>query len=176
MNVKRLLWASVLALALALPLALTAAAPTSAHASTAGFHAAISMSCNNPSVGQNLGSFQGSAQFNSDGTGSAQLTVSGHLRGGGPADGAQSLASSVANLNGQPGWFVGPNGDIWVTNATDTFTGRNGGPPVTMFDPFPPYPSDTGIPAAPGHYNTTQLLGLTLPGVSFQIQVTQLPG
>jgi hypothetical protein len=176
MKVKRLLWASVLALAPALPLALTAAAPTSAHASTAEFHAAISMSCNNPSACQNLGSFQGSAQFNSDGTGSAQLTVSGHLRGGGPADGAQHIANSVANLNGQPGWFVGPNGDIWVTNATDTFTGRNGGPPVTMFDPFPPYPSDTGIPAAPGHYNTTQLLGLTLPGVSFQIQVTQLPG
>ena len=176
MKVKRLLWASVLALAPALTLALTAAAPTTAHASTAGFHATISMSCNNPSVCQNLGAFQGSAQFNADGTGSAQLTVSGHFQGGGPADGAQHLASSVANLNGQPGWFVGPNGDIWVTNSTDTFTGRSGGPPVTIFDPFPPYPSDTGIPAATGHYNTTQLLGLTLPGVSFQIQVTQLPG
>jgi hypothetical protein len=179
MKVKRLLWASVLALAPALPLTLTAAAPTSAHASTAGFQATISLNCNNPSFcgSDGLGGLWGSAQFNSDGTGSAQLTGCSHLQGGGPADGAQSFANSVANLNGQPGWFVGPNGDIWVTNSTDTFTGRSGGPPVTMFDPFPPYPSDTGIPAAPGHYNTTQLFGFTTPpGVSFQIQVTQLPG
>ena len=178
MNVRRLLSASVLLLALASPLAMAAAVPTSAYASGAVFKAAVSMNCDNPSFcgSQGLGGFWGSAQFNSDGTGSAQLTVSGHLQGGGPADGAQHLASFVANLNGQPGWFVGPNGDIWVTNSTDTFTGRSGGPPVTIFDPFPPYPSDTGIPAAPGHYNTTQLLGLTLPGVSFQIQVTQVPG
>jgi hypothetical protein len=99
------------------------------------------------------------------------------LQGGGPAAGAQHFAVDVADLGGQPGWFAGPNGDIWVTNATETFTGRSGGPPVTVFDGFPPYPSDTGIPAAPGHYNTTQLFGFTTPpGVSFQIQVTQLPG
>lgn len=179
MKVKRLLWASVLALAPALPLALTAAASTSAHASTAGFHAAISMNCNNPSFcgSGGLGGFWGSAQFNSDGTASAQLIGCSHLQGGGPAAGAQHFANTVADLNGQPGWFVGTNGDIWVTNSTDTFTGRSGGPPVTMFDPFPPYPSDTGIPAAPGHYNTADLLGFTPPpGVSFQIQVTQLPG
>lgn len=178
MKAKRLLWASVLALAPALPLAQTAAS-ASAHASTAGFHATISLNCNNPSFcgSDGLGGFWGSAQFNSDGTGSAQLTGCDHLQGGGPAAGAQHLLNSVADLNGQPGWFVGPNGDIWVTNSTDTFTGTSGGPPVTVFDPFPPYPSDTLIPAAPGHYDSTQLLGFTPPpGVSFQIQVTQLPG
>jgi hypothetical protein len=179
MKVKRLLWASVLALASAFPLALDAAAPTSAYASGTVFHAAVSMSCDNPSFcgSQNLGGFWGSAQFNSDGTGSAQLIGCSHLQGGGPAAGAQHFSADVADLNGQPGWFVGPNGDIWVTNTTETFTGRSGGPPVTAFDAFPPYPSDTGFPAAPGHYNTTELLGFTPPpGVSFQIQVTQLGG
>ncbi len=178
-KVKRLLSASAVLLASALPLALATAAATSAYASGAEIHAAISLNCNNPSFcgSDGLGGFWGSAQFNSDGTGSAQLIGCSHLQGGGPAAGAQDFANTVADLNGQPGWFVGPNGDIWVTNSTDTFTGRSGGPPVTAFDPFPPYPSDTGIPAAPGHYNSTELFGFTPPpGVSFQIQVTQLPG
>lgn len=43
------------------------------------------------------------------------------------------------------GWFAGPNGDFWITNETDTFTGRNGGPPVTLSDPFPPY-DQTPVP------------------------------
>ncbi len=179
MKVKRLLSATVLALASALPLALAAAAPTSAYASGTAFHGSITLHCDNPSFcgSQNLGGFSGTVQFNSDGTASGQLTGVSHLQGSGPAAGAQHEQDAVADLNGQPGWFVGPNGDIMVTNATDTFTGRSGGPPVTVFDPFPPYPGDTGIPAAPGHYNTTQLFGFTPPpGVSFQIQVTQLPG
>src|SRR5215469_9334580 len=179
MNVKRLLWASVLALASAFPLALAAAVPTSAYASGTVFHAAVSMNCDNPSFcgSQDLGGFWGSAQFNSDGTGSAQLIGCSHLQGGGLAAGAQHFSADVADLNGQPGWFVGSNGDIWVTNTTETFTGRSGGPPVIVFDGFPPYPSDTGFPAAPGHYNTTELFGFTPPpGVSFQIQVTRLPG
>ena len=179
MTVKRLRLAGMLLLALASPLALAAAGPTSAYAGGAAFHASVSMNCNNPSFcgSEGLGGFWGSAQFNSDGTGSAQLIGASHLQGGGPAAGAQHFSATVADLNGQPGWFVGPNGDIWVTNTTETFTGRSGGPPVTVFDGFPPYPSDTGFPAAPGHYNTTELLGFTPPpGVSFQIQVTQLPG
>jgi hypothetical protein len=179
MNVSRLLSVSVLLLALTYPLAMAAAAPASASASGAVFHVGFSMNCDNPSFcgSQNLGGMWGSAQFNSDGTGSAQLIGASHLEGGGPASGAQHFSAAVADLNGQPGWFVGPNGDIWVTNTTETFTGRSGGPPVTVFDGFPPYPSDTGLPAAPGHYNTTELLGFTPPpGVSFQIQVTQLPG
>ena len=178
MKVKRLLWASAVLLASAVPLALIAAAPTSAHASGVELHATFSLVCNNPSFcgSDGLSGFWGSAQFNSDGTGSAQLIGCSPICGV-PAAGAQHFASTVADLNGQSGWFVGPNGDIWVTNSTDTFTGRSGGPPVTIFDPFPPYPSDTGIPAAPGHYNTAALFGFAPPpGVSFQIQVTQLPG
>jgi hypothetical protein len=39
-----------------------------------------------------------------------------------------------------------------------------------------PGPQDTGIPAAPGHYNTSELLGFKPPpGVAFQIQVVEIP-
>src|SRR5262249_41930189 len=73
------------------------------------------------------------------------------------------------------GWYIGQNGDFFITNETDTFTGH-GGPPVTVFDALPPYPHDLGIPAAPGHYDTTRLFGFTPPpAVTFHIQVTQLP-
>jgi hypothetical protein len=45
-----------------------------------------------------------------------------------------------------------------------------------VVNPFPPYPEDTGIPAAPGHYNTSSFLGFSPPpGVAFQVQVVKLP-
>ena len=47
---------------------------------------------------------------------------------------------------------------------------------VTMVDPEPPYPSDTGIPAMAGHFSTDDVLGFHAPGVSFQVQVVQIPG
>jgi hypothetical protein len=179
MKSKRLLWAIALLLSPAFPLALVAGAPASASAGGAGFHVVESLGCNNPSFcgSLQLSSFRGTAQLNSDGTASGQLTAAGLVQGSGPGAGAQHFAVDVADLGGQPGWFVGPNGDFFITNETDTFTGRSVGPPLTVFDTFPPYPHDLGIPAAPGHYNTTELFGFTPPpGVTFQIQVTQLPG
>ena len=179
MKGKRLPRAIGLLLSPALPLALALGTPASAYASGIEFHVVESLACNNPSFcgSLNLSGFHGSAQFNSDGTASGQLTALGLLQGGGPGAGAQHFAIDIADLNEQPGWFTGPDGDIFITNETDTFTGRSGGPPVTVFDAFPPYPHDLGIPAAPGHYNTTELFGFTPPaGVTFQIQVTQLPG
>jgi len=177
MKAKRLLSATVLLAASALPLGLTAAAAGSASASTGGFHVSASIACNNPSsCDLPLGVLTISGPFNADGTASAQTTGTSHLQGGGPADGAQHTTISVANLNGQRGWFIGSDGNFWITNETDTFTGR-GGPPVTVFDPFPPYPSDTGIPATPGHYTSTQVFGSpSSPGMHFIIQVTQVPG
>ena len=56
---------------------------------------------------------------------------------------------------------------FWIRHETVRYVGH--GTPVTIVDPDGPasYPSDTGIPATPGHYNTTQLLGFTPPpGVS----------
>ena len=34
---------------------------------------------------------------------------------------------------------------------------------------------DTGIPADPGHYGTSDLFGFSAPGVAFQIQVAFRP-
>jgi hypothetical protein len=178
MKCKRLLRATVLLLSPALPLALLAGASANASASGTEFHVVETLSCNDPTFCGNLNliDFHGEAQFNADGSGSGQLTVGTIVQVSGPAAGAQHFAIDIAELNGQPGWYIGQNGDLFITNETDTFTGH-GGPPVTVFDAFPPYPHDLGIPAAPGHYNTTRLFGLTPPpGVTFQIQVTQLPG
>jgi hypothetical protein len=148
------------------------AAPTAgAYTSKAQYQIGFSENCDNPSFcgSQNLGGFWGWAQFNFDGTADAQLTGCSHLQGGGPAKGAQHFSADV------PGWFIGSNGDFFITGEADTFTGRNGGPPVTVTNPFPPYPSDTGIPSAPGHYSAFKLFGFTPPpGVSIQIQVVKL--
>ena len=34
---------------------------------------------------------------------------------------------------------------------------------------------DTGIPATPGHYDTSEILGFSAPGISFQLQVAFRP-
>ena len=110
-----------------------------------------------------LGGFWGWAVFNSDGTADAELTGCGHLQGGG-GGGAGHFHADV------PHWYIS-GGDFWVVDETDTCVGH--GQPVSVFTPGA---QDTGIPAAPGHYNTTQLLGFSPPpGVSFNVQVTKIP-
>lgn len=178
MKDKRLLRSTVLLLPLALPFALLAGASANASASGTEFHVVETLSCNDPTLCGNLNliDFHGEAQFNADGSGSGQLTVGTVVEGSGSAARAQHFAIGIAGLNGQPGWYIGQNGDFFITNETDTFAGH-GGPPVTVSDAFPPYPHDLGIPAAPGHYDTTELFGFTTPpGVTFQIQVTRIPG
>jgi hypothetical protein len=151
-----------------------AAAPASAgYGPLAVYQVAFSFNCNNPSFcgSGGLGGFWGWAVFNSDGTADAELTGCGHLQGGpgGGGGGAGHMSSDAT------GWFVGDNGDFWISHEEITFTGH--GPPVTLSDPQGPYPSDTGIPATPGHYRTSDLLGFQPPpGVSFNVQVTRIPG
>jgi hypothetical protein len=135
------------------------------------YQVAISQNCNNPDFcGPELGGFWGWAVFNSDGTADAELTGCGHLQGG-PGGGGGGAGHMSIDATG---WFIGDNGNFWISHETVTFTGH--GPPVTLEDPDGPYPSDTGIPAAPGHYRTSDLLGFQPPpGVSFQIQVVKIP-
>jgi hypothetical protein len=161
------------ALAVAITCVCVSAAPAgAAYGPLAVYQVAFSFNCNNPSFcGPELGGFWGWAVFNSDGTSDAQLTGCGHLQGG-PGGGGGGASHFSAHATG---WFIGGNGDFFISHEVDTFVGH--GPPVTLTDPEPPYPADTGIPAAPGHYNTTQLLGFSPPpGVSFSIQVTKIPG
>ena len=155
---------------------LLTSAPAQAYGPKAQWQIGLSANCNNPLVcGQDaLGGFWGWAEFDSDNTGDAQLAGCNHLVG--PhvpgTSGAGHFSDEI------DGWFIAPGSsgldDFWIESETATFTGH--GPPVTVFDPDPPYPMDTGIPAAPGHYSTAELLGFTAPGVSFQAQVVQIPG
>jgi hypothetical protein len=56
------------------------------------------------------------------------------------------------------------------TRARETYVGRFAHTEVISS------PADTGIPAAPGHYSTNEILGFQAPpGVSFQIQVVKIP-
>jgi hypothetical protein len=151
---------------------LTAAPAGAEYGPLAVYQVTFSFNCNNPSFcgSDGLGGFWGWAVFNSDGTGDAELTGCGHLQGGpgGGGGGAGHFSSDI------DGWFIGGNGDFYVSHETVRFVGH--GTPVTMVDPDPPYPSDTGIPAAPGHYSTTDILGFAPPpGVSFNVQVTKIP-
>jgi len=159
--------------ALAACVGLSASSARADYGPLALYQTTFSFNCDNPSFcgADGLGGFWGWAVFNTDGSADAQLTGCGHLQGGpGGTAGAGHFSADVP----AGGWFIGPNGDFWIRSEVDTFVGH--GAPVTMTDPFPPYPSDTGIPAAPGHYHTSDLLGFQPPpGVSFNVQVVKIP-
>lgn len=158
----------VAALAAAAVTVATAAPATADYGPLAEYQVGISFNCNNPDFcGSDLGGFWGWAVFNTDGTADAELTGCGHLAGGpgGGGGGAEHFHADAET------WFVGQKGDFWTADETDTYTGH--GKPTTVHVPDP---QDTGIPAEPGHYDTTELLGFTAPpGVSFQVQVVEIP-
>lgn len=132
----------------------------------------ISFNCNNPSLcGDETGGFWGWAEFDRAGTqtwGDAELTGCGHTVGGIGGPGGAGAGHFAIDVHS---WYIGPNGDFWVTSETDTFVGH--GPPVSQ--EFTPENEDTGVPAAPGHYSTTDLFGSSAPGLAFEIQVAFRP-
>jgi hypothetical protein len=154
-------------------LVVAAPRPTAAYGPLAEYQVTLSYNCNNPDFcdGQ-LGGFWGWAEFDTDGHVDAQLTGCDHLQGG-PGGGGGGAGHFSADAEE---WFVAFSPDLgvntfWVNDETDTFVGH--GKPQTVFVGGP---SDTGIPAEPGHYNTAMLLGFTPPpGVAFQVQVTEIP-
>lgn len=169
---------AVPALALALALGALLAPGAAADGSTALYRASVSFSCNKPSIcGPNLGGFRGSVVFNSDGTAHAELVNVAHVQGGGPAAGAQHFSAVIAGTPQQPGWYIAPSPELggllgfWLTNETDTFTGRSGGSPQTVVIPVENF--DTGVPAVPGHYSSRTMYGMSAPpGTNFEVQVT----
>jgi hypothetical protein len=92
----------------------------------------------------------------------------GHTIGGVGGPGGAGAGHVDIDLHS---WFIGDNGNFWVTSETDTFIGH--GQPQTM--EFTPELEDTGVPAAPGHYSTTDLFGFSAPGLAFEIQVAYRP-
>jgi hypothetical protein len=155
-------------------LAVAAPRPAGAYGRLAVYQVEFSFNCNSPDAcGPDLGGFWGWGEFDSDGHGGAgnvdaELTGCEHLQGGhgGGGGGAQHFAADAES------WYIdSTTGTFWVVNETDTFTGH--GQPYSVLTPGP---QDTGIPAAPGHYDTTDLFGLNPPpGVAFQIQVVKIP-
>jgi hypothetical protein len=130
----------------------------------------ISFNCNNPSICDDLGGFWGWAEFDrsADGTqtwGDAEFAFCFHTIGGGGA-GAGHTSFEIESWTIEPG-SAGPQ--TFFASGEETDTGH--GTPVTTDFTH----EDTGIPATPGHYNTSDIFGFTAPGVAAQIQVAFRP-
>jgi hypothetical protein len=139
------------------------------------YQATLSMNCNNPSVcgADGLGGFWAWAEFGQDNsTGAlvfdAETTGCGHLVDGNVpgSAGAQHVAATgtweIAPVNGAP-WIV-------ITSETDTFKGGPmNGQSVTIPNEFMPVG-----PAAKVKINTSEALGFTAPGVTFNETVTPM--
>ncbi len=116
----------------------------------------------------NLGGFWGWVEFDRNNTGDAELTGCSHFQGGLAAFGADHFSANITNWSVASASFGPPT---FVVSGFLTFTGRTGGPPVTV--PFGPI--DTGIPALAGHFSSQTLFGMAAPpGTNFEIQVVQL--
>jgi hypothetical protein len=134
----------------------------------------LSVNCNNPDIcGQGLGGFWGWAEFDrsADGSqtwGDAEFAGCGHVvGGGGPGlSGAGHVSIEIESWTIGAG-SAGPQTFFASGEETDFFGGTK-----TTFD-FSDV--DTGIPATPGHYSTSEILGFTAPGVAFQTQVAFRP-
>jgi hypothetical protein len=136
----------------------------------------ISFNCTNPTPGfcddfGGTGGFWGWGEFDRAGSqtwGNAQLTGCGHTVGGiGGPGGAGAGHFSIAVHS----WYIGSNGNFWVTSETATNVGHG----LLVSETFDPENEDTGIPATPGHYDATDLFGFSAPGLSYHIQVAFRP-
>ena len=162
----------VLVAAVAAVLALSTS-PAGAYGSGANhdmWQVGISFNCNNPSICDDLGGFWGWAEFDrsADGTqtwGDAEFAFCFHTIGGGGA-GAGHTSFEIESWTIEPG-SAGPQ--TFFASGEETDTGH--GTPVTMDFTH----EDTGIPATPGHYSTSDIFGFTAPGVAAQIQVAFRP-
>jgi hypothetical protein len=161
----------VAGLAAAAVLALGFAAPAGAYGGGAShdmWQVGLSMNCNNPSVCADFGTGGdwGWVEFDrsADGTqtwGDAQTTFCFHTVGGGGAGVGHSSIDITS-------WTISGSGTFVVSGTeTDTFRG--------MTETFTLTDEDTGIPATPGHYTASDILGSSAPGVAIQIQVSFRP-
>ncbi len=168
----------VAALAAAALLAVGFASPAGAYGGGANhdmWQVGLSFNCNNPSICNTpdfggTGGFWGWAEFDrsADGTqtwGDAQFAFCFHTVGGGGA-GAGHTAFEIESWTIEPG-SAGPQTFFASGEETDTGHGMKVTTDFTHMD--------TGIPAVPGHYNTSDVLGFSAPGVAAQIQVAFRP-
>jgi hypothetical protein len=165
----------VAALAAAAVLAVGFASPAGAYGGGAAhdmWQVGLSFNCTNPSIcntpelGGGTGGDWGWAEFDrsADGTqtwGDEQTTFCFHTPGGGGAGAGHSSFDITS-------WTISGSGTFVASGTeTDTFRGMKQTSTFTGLD--------TGIPAAPGHYTTSDVLGFSAPGVAIQIQVAFRP-
>jgi hypothetical protein len=86
--------------------------------------------------------------------------------GGGGFAGAGHTSIEIESWTIKPG-SAGPQTFYASGEQTDSFRGDR----VT----FDFTDMDTGIPATPGHYNSTDVFGVSAPGLAIQIQVAFRP-
>jgi hypothetical protein len=152
------------------------ASPASAYGGGADhdmWQVGLSFNCNNPDVcGDELGGFWGWVEFDrsADGTltwGDAELAGCSHTVGGGGFAGAVHISVEIESWTIEAG-SAGPQTFFISGEETDTFRGDKVTFDITHLD--------TGIPATPGHYSTSDIIGMTPPpGVAIQIQVAFRP-
>ncbi len=129
-----------------------------AYGNTAIWQIGFSGNCDNPHLCGppfGLGGFWGWVEFDQGGVGDATLI-------------------EIEN------WYVAPGSagpmTFFLGDGEVTIVGHTGGPPMTVpLGAVFPAPFDTGFPAVPGHYSTSEILGFSAPGVAFQYQVVQIP-
>jgi hypothetical protein len=168
----------VAALAAAALLAVGFASPAGAYGGGAShdmWQIGFSFNCNNPTPGAcdfngGTGGDWGWVEFDrsADGTqtwGDAQTAFCFHTIGGGGA-GAGHSSIDVTSWTIAPG-SAGPQTFFASGTETDSFRGMT--QTITLTN------EDTGIPAAPGHYDTSQILGFSAPGIAFHLQVAFRP-
>jgi len=132
----------------------------------------LSFNCDNPLLCADMGGtggFWGWVEFDrsADGTqtwGDAQSTFCFHTPGGGGAGAGHYVRDQELDDRAR----VGRAADLLRQRGGDRhFRGMK---MTTDFSNM-----DTGIPAVPGRYNTTDVLGFSAPGVAIQIQVAFQP-
>jgi hypothetical protein len=165
----------VAALAAAAALAAGFASSASAYGGGAGhdmWQVGISFNCNNPDFcGDETGGFWGWVEFDrsADGAqtwGDAELAFCTHTVGGGAFAGAGHQSIEIESWTIAPG-SAGAQTFYASGEETDSFGG--------VKETFDFTNMDTGIPAVPGHYSTSDIFGFSAPGIAAQIQVAFRP-
>ena len=133
------------------------------------YQVTASMNCNNPAVcGDMLGGFWAWGVFNQDGSFDAEVTFCGHMStpaGPGLAGAGHAHADGTYVVTEI---FPGSGPWIVITHEVDVFTGLGRGTSFESSDPMPV------APAVKGHFSTTDILGFSAPGVTFQLTVVPM--
>jgi hypothetical protein len=175
---------ALLPIALLSLMSISAIPAAHAYGSTHLWETAFSGNCNNVSLCGGTFGFWGWCEFDSGGVGDCQVTQYGRASLGTPNNPVH-VHAYITGWHIAASLFPGdPFSDFFLDSGTVTLTGPavGGGPvtiPLSLAQSLGIVPADTGIPAAPGHYDFGAVLiglpfGTHVPGIHYNIQVNQL--